>query len=86
MCDENSISSSDGPKCPYCGYVHQENEDWIDHVTYWGSEDGPAPFECGSCDLTFRVYERVVREWESRPMVQSKAMHEDNKAIKEAGE
>lgn len=70
---ENLISSSDGIKCPYCGHLHNESEDWSGQCTYWGSEDGANEYECQHCSLTFRVREIVSRSWDSMPVVQSKA-------------
>ena len=64
--------SDEGPKCPYCGHVHCETEDWHNVCSYWGSDDS-AEYECSSCELTFRVVEHVTRWWESTPVVQAKA-------------
>ena len=73
MTEANDVTSCDGPKCPYCGAVHSDAEDWIDVVSFWGSESGPVEFVCQSCDLVFQVSEVVMRHWDSTPIVQPQA-------------
>ena len=70
---DQSVFCDDGPKCPYCGHVHSECEDWQGVVSFWGTEDKPKEYECGNCDLTFQVNEIVQRTWESLPQVQPAA-------------
>ena len=49
-------------RCPWCG-AKKENDDQQYPVSYWGSEDGPASMECGSCEKEFFVKEVVSREY-----------------------
>lgn len=74
----HEVTSSDGPKCPYCGHVHRDAEEWRDVVSYWGNEKGPVLFYCNACDMEFEVNELVVRTWTSMPTVQSAALKESS--------
>ena len=71
--DEEYLESDNSPKCPNCGHVNAEAEDWRPVVNYWGTESGPVEFSCSGCDADFMVDEVVTRVWRSTPMIQHKA-------------
>lgn len=49
--------------CTNCGHEQDLTEyDYAEHyVTVWGDEDGPKEYQCGECDHTMMVQERVMR-------------------------
>lgn len=49
--------------CTNCGHEQDLAEyDYAEHyVTVWGDEDGPKEYQCGECDHTMMVQERVMR-------------------------
>ena len=49
--------------CTNCGHQQDLTEyDYAEHyVTVWGNEDGPKEYQCGECDHTMMVQERVMR-------------------------
>jgi DNA-directed RNA polymerase subunit RPC12/RpoP len=57
------IESTEGAKCPYCGYVSHEADEMVDIISYWGSEAGRVAFDCGNCGKVFWVEEQVTRAW-----------------------
>ena len=51
-------------RCPHC--THEiADEMFYDHVSYWGSDDGPKHCECPSCGREFLVKEIVTRTFET---------------------
>ena len=54
-----------GIECPYCSYLHTEEESWDGAVTYWGSDGDTVPKTCEHCEKDFEVKEIVERYWET---------------------
>lgn len=60
--DKREVYSTDGPTCPYCGYVNSPSDDpecYDESVTDW---------TCYHCDRDYRLSVYVRHSWTSTPI------------------